>query len=403
MLSAVFLANPEGVVLIEKQYREHVDRSRLDAALSAIANHVVPPPPVITSGDSTVLLQRQGDIWILGVCDGEDFILFGVTVVDYVSHLLHQLAPVKCDENAIKSSFPAIYQMLDYAIDFGFPFLNESNTIRTVISRPLSDPSRGVKTDLDFEMPWRSVGIDRLLNSFGVEVYETIDLIVSAHGRIEHCHIRGAIHAKSMMSGSPHLRLTLSGRPKFDDATFHRCVGTDNIDAKVLSFVPPDGLFTLMTYRVTITQSEFPVWAVPKFAWVRGCMTFEITVRVLETLSTYVDDVEVRFEVPHGVSQPTMTAHYGQMSYDIGTREVIWTIGLHARKEALVLKGSATTDHGFEVARKSPTVTVGFLLPGATVSRLAVEDIALANDEYQWTKSAQYSSRTGSYEFRTSV
>jgi hypothetical protein len=402
MLSAVFLANPEGVVLIEKQYRAHVERSRLDAALAAISNHVVPPPPVITSGDSTVILQRHGDIWILGVCDGEEFLLFGVTVLQYVGHLLHQITPNKCDENAIKSQFPAIYQVLDYAIDFGFPFLNESNTIQTIMSQPPADPSRGLKTDLDFERPWRSVGIDRLLNSFQVEVFETIDLIVSADGRIEHCHIRGVIQAKSTVSGKPQLRLTLSGRPKFDDATYHPCVATDSIDAKVLPFVPPDGLFTLMTYRVTITQSEFPIWAVPKFACVRGCMNFEITLRILETIPTYLDDVEVRFEVPNGVSQPTMTAHYGQTAYDIGTREAIWTVGLHTRKDPLVLKGTATTDHGFEVARKSPTVTVAFALPGAVISRLAVEEITIANEDYQWTKSVQYFSRTGSYEFRTS-
>jgi hypothetical protein len=402
MISAIFLANPEGVILIEKQYRSHVDRSRVESALAAISNTAAPAPPIITEGDSTTLLQRQDDIWILGVCTGDEFLLFGVSVIQYVGHLLRQIAP-RCDEDAVKSEFPAIYQILDHAIDFGFPFLNEFNTIRTVLSRPPADPSRGLKTDLDFERPWRSVGIERILNAFDVEVTETIDLIVSPLGRIELCHVRGAIQAKCTISGTPQLRVVLSARPKFDDATFHRCVSTDNVDAKTIPFVPPDGTFTLMTYRLTITQAEFPIWAVPKFSWLRGCLNFEITLKVNEAVPLLFDALEAQFEVPNGVGAPTMSAYFGSASFDIGTRVVSWKIGTWARKDSMVLRGNATTEQAFDAGRKSPAVAVLFVTPGTTVSRLVVEDITSVNEEYQWTKSIQYGSRTGSYEFRTTA
>jgi AP-3 complex subunit mu len=401
MLSAVFLANPDGVILIEKQYREHVDRSRIDTALVSIANHVVPPPPIINNGDSTVILYRQDEIWIIGVCDGDESLLFAVAVLQDIGHLLHQIAPRGCDEDAIKSEFPTIYQMLDYAIDWGFPFLNEWNTIRTVMSRPPNDPSRGLKTDLDFEKPWRSVGIERILNSFEIGVSERIDLVVSPVGRVELCHIRGEIGVRCTVSGTPDFRVVLSPQPRFDDVTFHRCVTTDNIETKTIAFVPPDGFFTLMTYRVTVTQTEFPIWAVPKFAWVRGCMNFEITLKVQESLQTAVDDLEVQFEVPNGVQMPTMSCYFGKTSYDIGTRAVSWRIGFYSRKDPLVLKGTATTEQGFEVGRRSPPVAVCFKLADATVSKLTIEDISIVNDEYQWTKSIEYVTRTGSYEFRT--
>jgi hypothetical protein len=401
MISAVFLANPEGVVLIEKQYRKHVDRSRIDAALTAISNHIVPPPPIINNGDSTIVLHREDDIWVIGICDGDESLLFAVAVVQFVGRLLRQIAPRGCNEDAVKSEFPAIYQILAYAIDYGFPVLNEYNTIRTVITHPPSDPSRGLKTDLDFERPWRSVGIERILNAFDVNVVETIDLIVSPLGRIELCHIRGVINVRCTISGTPDFRVKLSDRPRFDDATFHRCVTTDTVDAKTIAFIPPDGLFTLMTYRVTVTQTEFPVWAVPKFAWVRGCLSFEITLKVQESPHTFVEELEVQFEVPNGVQDPTMTAYIGRTSYDIGTRIVVWAIGLYARKDPIVLKGTAMTDMGFEIGNKSPPVAVSFRSPGTTVSKLVIEDITIANETYQWTKSIEYVSRTGSYEFRT--
>ena len=74
------------------------------------------------------------------------------------------------------------------------------------------------------------------------------------------------MHANSRLSGIPDLTLTFLDPDVIDDCSFHPCVRYTRFERdRVVSFVPPDGAFELMRYRVnTKTHVAAPVYCTPQ-------------------------------------------------------------------------------------------------------------------------------------------
>jgi hypothetical protein len=294
-----------------------------------------------------------------------------------------------------------VYQILDYAIDFGFPFLNESNTIQTLLTRPPTDYSKGNRLILDFQRPWRAAAVKDTRNEILIDVIETIDVCVSAEGRIDFCHIRGAVEITSHLSDTPNCKLLLTPQSHYEDVVFHRSVIVEAHEGKVIPFVPPDGFFVLMQYRITATQAQIPIWIAPKFTWSKGSVSFEIAMKPEATLPKHLESVEVRFELPEGVLSPTLAAPDGRATFEASAREVVWFIGMYAKKDPLILRGSASTEHGFDLAGRHPVVSVTFLTGGMAPSGFKIDRMEIENVPYQAYRGVKYLIRGGNYEFRT--
>jgi len=403
MLSAVFLLNKDAIILIEKQYRKRIERSEIDGVCLAIRDLSQTPAGIVTHGDRTILLHREGEIWVVGVCDGDEFALFGVSVLQYVGRLLAALLAGGATEAAIKAEYPAVYQILDYAVDFGFPFLSESNTIQTLLTRPPTDYAKGHRLQLDLQRPWRSVGVQRGSNEIFVDVIETIDICVSQHGRTEFCHIRGCVDVKCHLSDNPLCKVILAPQAHFEDVTFHRCAEVEAADTRVIPFVPPDGPFTLMKYRVSVIQGAVPLWVAPRFTWTRGSVTFEIALKPEAALPRPLEGVEVRFRLPDGVLTPSLAAPDGRASFENATREVVWVVGTYEKRDATVLKGSASTEQGFDLAGRFPVVCARFATVGVAPSGFKIDRMEIERVDYKMFRGVKYVAQAGHYEFRTGL
>lgn len=405
MLSTVFLLNKDATILIEKQYREVINRSDIDAACLAIRERTRQPPTSILNGDKTILLHQQGEIWIVGVCEQDEFAFTAVSILEYIGRCLQDSLRDGATEFSIKAEYPAVYQILDYAVDYGFVYLNEQNTIQTMLTRPPVDLAKGIRLNLDLARPWRSCNVKHSTNEIFLDVIETVDVAVSQHGKTEFCHIRGAVEVRSSLSELPFCKLILMPSTHYEDATFHRCVDIDISDTntKVIPFVPPDGHFTLMKYRITATQSTIPLWIVPKFNWVRGCVTFEICLKQEASLTKPMEGIEVRFELPEGVFAPSLAAQIGRATYDNTLREVTWIIGTWPNKDLLVLSGSASLDPAFDLCGRFPIVSAKFVSVGKTTSGFKVDRLEVEGIPYKCYKGVKYISTSGNYEFRTGL
>ena len=99
---------------------------------------------------------------------------------------------------------------------------------------------------------------------------EKVNLLAAADGTILHSEILGALIMKTSLSGMPELRLGLNdklvldgagrlGRGKtveMEDVKFHQCVRLSKFeDDRTISFIPPDGTFELMSYRLNTQVS----------------------------------------------------------------------------------------------------------------------------------------------------
>ena len=75
-------------------------------------------------------------------------------------------------------------------------------------------------------------------------------LLLLRDGNLVKCEIYGEVEVNSNLSGLPDLTLLFANPSIFNDVRFHPCVRLRPWEAnQILSFVPPDGQFTLMSYR----------------------------------------------------------------------------------------------------------------------------------------------------------
>lgn len=406
MLSAIFILNKEAIVIIEKQYREKIERSLIDNICLLLHDSTHPPLDIIEENDYIFLLRRVNDLWFVGVCEGDEFALLPVSILRQVEELLSTQIKGGLTESSIKMDYPLVYQVLDYAVDFGYPFLIEGNAIQAVTNRLPSENILHRIHAIDVTRPWRRPNIKWSRNEALLDITEKIDVTVSSHGRIEFCHINGSVVMTSRLSDVPTCKLVLTPSTHFEDSTFHRCIESDICtNSKVFTFIPPDGVFTLMNYRLTTASVNLPVTIIPKFKWGSkkiGGVTFEITFKPESSLTKGIVVAEVRFELPTGVFTPSLTAEFGKATYDQATREVVWNIGTYMKKEQIVLNGSASTEPDFEIGFCYPTVMCQFQTLGVAPSGFKIEKLQIENVNYKPFTGVKYICIAGNYEFRTS-
>lgn len=122
---------------------------------------------------------------------------------------------------------------------------------------------------------WRSEGIKHKKNEIFLDVVEKLNLLVASNGTVLHSEIYGSIQMKSFLSGMPELKLGLNDKLMFEatgrsnnriksveleDIKFHQCVRLARFENdRTISFIPPDGEFELMSYRLN-TQVKPLIW-----------------------------------------------------------------------------------------------------------------------------------------------
>jgi AP-3 complex subunit mu len=186
--------------------------------------------------------------------------------------------------SALTNNFSSAYALLEEMLDNGYPMISEPNALTTLIAPPsLSGgvsalfTGKSAVSDTIGEgamsiIPWRRSGVAYASNEIFFDVVEEIDCIVESNGTLVAHDVRGSITAACRMSGVPDLTLSFGDAKIIEDASFHPCVRYARYERDgVVSFVPPDGDFTLMTYRVGDRAApSAPVYCRPQVSWREG-------------------------------------------------------------------------------------------------------------------------------------
>jgi AP-4 complex subunit mu-1 len=204
-------------------------------------------------------------------------------------------------EESIRTNFILVYELLDEIIDFGYPQLTNTETIKSyVFNQPIIvknttssssssssskifdlNPKTTPSTSVDKPINYKEKG-GKKKNEIFVDIYERISLTFNSNGYILNSNIDGTIQMKSYLAGNPELKLALNedlvigksssssqrtpGMIEVDDVNFHECARLQDFDqSRILSFQPPDGEFVLMNYRITGDTFRAPFRLFPFF------------------------------------------------------------------------------------------------------------------------------------------
>ncbi|EDL25179.1 AP-1 complex subunit mu-2 isoform 4 [Mus musculus] len=265
---------------------------------------------------------------------------------------------------------------------------------------------------------WRSEGIKYKKNEVFIDVIESVNLLVNANGSVLLSEIVGTIKLKVFLSGMPELRLGLNDRVLFEltgrsknksveleDVKFHQCVRLSRFDNdRTISFIPPDGDFELMSYRLS-TQVKPLIWiesVIEKFSHSR----VEIMVKAKGQFKkqSVANGVEISVPVPSDADSPRFKTSVGSAKYVPEKNVVIWSIkSFPGGKEYLMRAHFGLPSVETEEVEGRPPIGVKFEIPYFTVSGIQVRYMKIIEKSgYQALPWVRYITQSGDYQLRTS-
>ncbi|XP_078284617.1 AP-1 complex subunit mu isoform X2 [Rhinoraja longicauda] len=323
----------------------------------------------------------------------------------------------ECSEASIKDNVVIVYELLEEMLDNGFPLATESNILKELIKPPTilrsvvnsitgsSNVGDQLPTGQLSNIPWRRAGVKYTNNEAYFDVTEEIDAIIDKSGSTVFAEIQGVIDACIKLTGMPDLTLSFMNPRLLDDVSFHPCVRFKRWETeRVLSFIPPDGNFRLMSYHVSSQNLvAIPVYVKHNISFSNKGSTgrFDITIGPKQTMGKVVESVLVIVHMPKAVLNMTLTATQGNYTFDPVTKVLIWDIGKIILPKLPTLRGLINLQSGAPKPEENPTLNVQFQIQQLAVSGLKVNRLDMYGERYKPFKGVKYVTKAGTFQVRT--
>lgn len=283
--------------------------------------------PIVSTDDGQInfLYVKHNNLYVVALTkrnsNAATILLFLHKLIQVFTEYFKEL-----EEESIRDNFVIIYELLDEMMDFGYPQTTEHKILQEYItqeSHRLEIQARPPQA-LTNAVSWRSEGIKYRKNEVFLDVVESVSMLVNSNGSVLRSEVNGAIKMKCFLSGMPELRLGLNDKVLFDssgrapskakavemeDVKFHQCVRLAKFDNdRTISFIPPDGEFELMSYRLN-AQVKPLIWCEAVIESHSGSrIEYLVKVRAQFKRRSTANNVEVIVPVPEDADSPKFKA-----------------------------------------------------------------------------------------------
>jgi len=425
--SAVFILDVKGKVIISRNYRGDVPMN----CVERFSGHVLEADeaderPVWLEHGTTYIYIKYNNLYIMAVTTRNSnaamILLFLYRLVEVLKDYFREL-----EEESIRDNFVITYELMDEMMDFGYPQISEAKILREYITQEahkleVVKPPMAVTNAVS----WRSEGIKHRKNEIFLDVVERLNLLVAANGTLLRSEILGSLKMRSYLSGMPELKLGLNDKLLFEatgrrtggrgmskgkavemeDIKFHQCVRLARFENdRTISFIPPDGEFELMSYRLNTP--------VKPLLWIEAVVEPHSHSRIeymIKAKSQFkqrstANNVEIVIPVPPDADTPSFKTSIGTVKYAPERDAIVWTIKqFHGGKEYLMRAHFGLPSVSNEEDKKDkPPITVKFEIPYFTVSGIQVRYLKIIEKSgYQALPWVRYITQNGDYQLRTS-
>jgi len=418
--SGVYILDSKGKSLISRNYRGDVETSDVDKFMTLVMEKEEEgiTSPIIVYGDVTFVFIKYNNLILLSVTktNANAALIFS---------FLHKLVAIFCEyfkeleEESIRDNFVLIYELLDEVMDFGYPQTTDSKILQEFITQESHklDIAPRPPMAVTNAVSWRSEGIKYRKNEVFLDVIESVNLLVSANGNVLRSEIVGAIKMKVFLSGMPELRLGLNDKVLFEstgrgksksveleDVKFHQCVRLSRFDNdRTISFIPPDGEFELMSYRLN-THVKPLIWiesVIERHSHSR--VEYMIKAKSQFKRRSTANNVEIIVPVPPDADSPKFKTTVGSVKYVPEQDAIIWSIkSFPGGKEFLMRAHFGLPSVEREDTEGKPPIYVRFEIPYFTTSGIQVRYLKIIEKSgYQALPWVRYITQNGDYQIRT--
>ncbi|KAF5369734.1 hypothetical protein D9757_011984 [Collybiopsis confluens] len=191
-----------------------------------------------------------------------------------------------------------------------------------------------------------------------------------------------------------------------EDVKFHQCVRLARFENdRTISFIPPDGEFELMSYRIS-TPVKPLIWVEAAIESHRGSRV-EYMVKVVAQFKrrSSANNVEIYVPVPEDADSPKFRASTGSVQYAPDKSAFVWKIKQLAGGKEFLMRahfGLPSVKSDNDPPAKAP-ITVKFEIPYFTVSGIQVRYLKIVEKSgYQALPWVRYITQNGDdYSLRT--
>jgi AP-3 complex subunit mu len=423
MIHSLFIYNHTGEILIEKHWRGATNRSVAEFFWEEVnkLDNREDIPPILNTAKYYLFNIHRNNIFFMATATNDVQPLWGIEFLHRVYDIFQEYFTT-VDESTLKENFSTVYQVLEEMLDHGYAMTTEPNSLKMMIPPPTmlgkiqsavggSNISDVLPDGTISSMPWRKAGVRYTQNEIYFDVEEEINAIVDHTGTMVSCEVNGIIKCNSRLSGVPDLSLIFVDPTVIDDCSFHPCVRYSRYERdSQVSFVPPDGHFELMRYRVNVKKITPPVYCEPRIAYHedRGTVSIMVGERQMPTLSyggkvmPQPENISVTVPFPKEVRTADMEVNCGKHLYDQAANTSTWTVGKIKKNVSPSLTGKVQLHPNSALPEDSPPVLLDFQVPNTTVSGLAVETLLITNERYKPYKGVKTMTKAGKFQFRVS-
>ncbi|KTW29723.1 hypothetical protein T552_00930 [Pneumocystis carinii B80] len=424
MASSIYFLDLKGKILIFRDYRGDIPLNYVERFVSLISesDNGVLGSPCFTYDGVHHLYVRHNNLYILMLTrknsNAAELLLFLHKVIEVFTEYFKVL-----EEESIRDNFVIIYELLDEMMDFGYPQITETKILKEYITQEshklevITLPPVAITNPIS----WRSQGIKYRKNEIFLDVVESLNLLINPNGNIVRNEIVGAIKMKCYLSGMPELRLGLNDKVMFEntgrilrgkaveieDIKFHQCVQLSKFNNdRIISFIPPDGEFELMNYRMN-TQIKPLIWVESMFENHSGSR-IEIAIKVKSQFKrkSSSNNVEIIIPVPDDADSPRFCTSIGNVVYAPEKSAIIWKIKQLSGGQEYLMRAELglPSVKRVEINTKKKPITVKFEIPYFTVSGIQVRYLKVVEPKLQYTALpwVRYITRNGDVNFRQS-
>ena len=412
MASAIHFCDIKGKSLLSRDYKGDVPSNAIEHFPFILVEADEDPAqasPVVVYNDVNYCYITHSNLYLVALTKNN-------SNVAQVFLFLHKLVQVLTDyfkeleEESIRDNFVVIYELLDEMMDFGTPQITETKMLKEYITQRSYQLEKKMKKAQQLGPPsaitnavsWRNEGIVYKKNEAFLDVIESVNMLINPQGKVLRSEILGKIQVKSHLSGMPDLRLGLNDKltnnakgVEMEDVKFHQCVRLSKFESeKIITFIPPDGEFELMSYRLS-TPLKPLIWVDCKINR-HDNSRIEILCKVKAQIKkkSTANNVEILIPIPEDADSPKFRYSHGSMKWVPEKSVIVWKLKQfqggkeYSMAAQLGLPSVSMEENAHEVKRP---VQVKFQIPyfttsGIQVRYLRINEPKLQYQSYPWVR-----------------
>ncbi|EDO07349.1 Adaptor complexes medium subunit family protein [Babesia bovis T2Bo] len=436
-ISGIYILDGKGRLMINRKYKDDVINNLIDSFYANVLlkdeNAVT---PVYHCDGCTFCWIRHNELYFVAAASTNYNVAMVLAFLYRFVKVLESYFKILA-EDTVRDNFVIIYELLDEMIDNGYPQATEESVLKECIRSGKSQVTTDAVTPpsaMTNVVSWRKEGIHHKKNEVFLDVIESLDILLSPSGAVLRSEIKGRLQMKSFLSGMPHLFLGLNDKSLFENASsasgsfpanqsygkpppmrtvemedvkFHQCVQLERFESdRAISFIPPDGEFELMTYRVNCHVK--PLFSCDVIVNNNSSTRIDFTVRATSRFKSksIANNVEFEIPVPSDVQFPNLKTSIGTVKYMPDMDAVLWSIKEFQGEKEFVMYASfglPSVSDGNRGAFSKRNVKVKYEIPYFTVSGVSVKHLRITEKSgYQALPWVRYITKNGDYQIKMS-